>query len=109
MTRAEVKSMIDEVGIPAAYHHFDESTGQQPPFICFLYPGDNDMKADNINYVGINQLAIELYTDEPDFDLEDAVKAVLTDHGLAFARNQEYIDSEKMWMTVFNTEVIIDG
>lgn len=107
MTTQEVASMVALVGIPTAYYQFPDNTGQEPPFICFYYPGDNDFKADNINYAKINRLIIELYTDSKDFALEAAVEQVLKDNELAFIRNETYIDSERMYEVIFETQVII--
>lgn len=107
MTTQDVASMVASVGIPTAYYQFPDNTGQEPPFICFYFPGDNDFKADNINYAKINRLIIELYTDSKDFALEAAVEQVLKDNELAFIRSETYIDSERMYEVIFETQVII--
>lgn len=109
MTYAEISQMISAVGIPYAYHHFEEDSGQQPPFITFYYQGDNDFIADNINYQAIRPLTIELYTDNKDFALEAAVESVLTANDLAFSRTETFIDSEQMYMVTYYTEVIINA
>ena len=106
--------MIAGVGLPYAFDHFDDADGdhpQGPPFICFFYTDRPDFVADNCNYVKVVQLSIELYTDEVDFELEAAVESALTDAGLAYARaDQSYIDTENMFQTTYNTEVIMtDG
>ena len=109
MTYAEISQMISAVGIPYAYHHFEEDSGQQPPFITFYYQGDNDLVADNTNYAAIRPLTIELYTDNKDFALEAAVESVLTANDLAFSRTEVFIDSEQMYMVTYYTEVIINA
>lgn len=109
MTTVEVFQMVQAVDIPAAYHHFEEGSGQQPPFICFYYPGNDDLLADNVNYARINQLIIELYTDNKDFDLEAAVETVLRTNEMAYSKVETYIDTEKMYMVAYTMEVLIDG
>ncbi len=109
MTYEEIATMLSAVGCPFAYHHFEEGSGQQPPFITFYYEGENDLKADNINYQLVRPLTIELYTDNKDFALEAAAEAVLTANGLAYSRSETYIDSERMYMVTYNTEVLING
>lgn len=109
MTYAEISQMISAVGIPYAYHHFEEGSGQQPPFITFYYQGDDDFIADNINYQAIRPLTIELYTDNKNFALEAAVESVLTANDLAFSRTEVFIDSEQMYMVTYYTEVIINA
>lgn len=107
MTTQEVAGMVASVGIPTAYYQFPDNTGQEPPFICFYFPGDNDFKADNTNYAKINRLIIELYSNAKDFALEAEVEQVLTDNELAFTRSETYIDSERMYEVIFETQVVI--
>lgn len=106
MTYPEIDAMISEVGLPYAYYQFPE-TGQQPPFICWMLDGIDDLYADNINYQRIVVLAVELYTDEKDFEKEAAVEAVLAAHGLSYSKAEQYIDSEHMHETVYTMEIVI--
>lgn len=108
MTYEEIKQMLDTVGVPLAYYQFSHASGQQPPFITYYFQGDNDLKADNINYQKIRQLVIELYTNRKDFTLEAAVESALTAHDLAYSRTEEYIQTERMHMVTFYTEVLIN-
>lgn len=108
MTLAEVADMIESIGVPFAYHHFPENTGQQPPFICFYYPSSNDLLADNINYTKINDLTIELYTDNKDFALEAQIESTLSTNGIVYDRDEAFIESEQMYMVTFYTGVLID-
>ena len=107
MTTKEVADMIAGIGVPTAYYQFIDNTGIAPPFICFYYPGDNNFKADGINYAKINRLIIELYTNNKDFALEAEVENVLTENGFAFSRNETYIGTEQMYMVIFETQVVI--
>jgi len=107
MTRKEVYNMIASIGVPSAYHHFSKATAKAPPFICFYYPNDNDFRADNSNYVRVDQLIIELYTDNKDFALEGTVESVLAQNDVVFSKEETYIDSEQMYMVIYTTEVII--
>lgn len=108
MTTAEVNRMIESTGIPSTYHHFTKATAKEPPFICFYYPGDHDMIADNVNYAAINELIVELYTDNKDFNAEAVMEAALRDAGLSWSRQETYIDAEKMYMVAYSTEVLIN-
>ena len=107
MTYKEVADMIKEVGIPTAYYQFPDDTEQSPPFICFFYPNSNDVIADNTNYQKVEHLAIELYTDNKDFALEATLEGVLNSHDLVYARSEEYLDTERMFFVLYETEVII--
>lgn len=107
MTHAQIATMIQSIGLPFAYYQFPNDTPQAPPFICFFYPDNNDVIADNSNYQKIERLVIELYTDYKDFLLEAAVESVLTSYGLVFSRDEEFLDSERMHETIYESNVII--
>ena len=107
MTYKEVTDMIASAGLPYAYYEFPNDTPQTPPFIFFYFPDSDDFYADNQNYVGIRRLYVELYTNEKDFDLESTVEGVLTANGLTFRKSDDYIDSERMWQTLYEMEVIL--
>ena len=108
MTFEQIASMIEGIGIPYAYYQFDE-TGQAPPFICFYYSGDNDVKADNLNYQKIEQLIVEVYTRNKDFELEASVENALSNAGLVYSRNEVYINSEKLYQVVYSCDVLIQS
>lgn len=109
MTTAEVATMISSMGVPYAYYQFDEATAKPCPFICFYYSGSDDFVADGTNYVYINRLVIELYTDEKDFTMEQTVQNVLNEYGLVYTREEGYLSDEKMYEIIFESEVILNG
>lgn len=99
------------VTIPVAYYQFPEddpnNPAPPPPFICYYYPDSNDLYADDTNYQRIRPLTVELYTGNKDFALENAVEAAMASHGFVFSRSEEYISSERLYMTTYETEVVI--
>lgn len=107
MTYQEVATMVASIGVPYAYYQFPEGTEQACPFVCFFFSGDADLAADNTNYQKIRPLAIELYTDNKDFSREAVIEGILNEHGLVFSREETYIDSERMFMVVYTTSIII--
>ena len=115
MTYQEIVNMIKEIkpdginSIQFAYRAFQEGGAVAPPFICYLYTGNSPEPADNTNFVKIEQLAIELYTDQKDFALEQKIEAVLTSHDLAFEREETWLSDEQMQMTTYTMEVNING
>lgn len=109
MTYEEIATMIGEMGYPYAYLQFDRSTAVRPPFICFYYPGNDDVYADNQNYQRIVELIIELYSDTKDFDAEEAVEATLSQHDLTYAKSEEYVSDEKLYEVIYEMEVMINA
>lgn len=107
MTYQEVATMIAGTGLPYAYDHFNENEAPTPPFICFYFEGSGDLAADNTNYLRVRPLTLELYTDNKDFATEATVEAALNGAGLVFSRTEVYIDSERLYMVTYQTEIII--
>ena len=109
MTLQEVHELVEGLGYPCAYYQFDEKTAVAPPFICWLMEGDNDFQADGINYARIRPLSIEFYTDAKDFAGETAIEDALDALGIAYAKDETYIDSERMHETIYTMEVVINA
>lgn len=107
MTYRQVAEMVSSIGVPYAYYQFPNNSGIAPPFVCFYFDSSNDFAADNVNYQRIRPLSIELYTDNKDFTLEQTVENVLNQNGLVYSREETYLDSERMYMVTFMTEIII--
>ena len=77
--------------------------------MVFFYSEINDLYADETNYQRIAKLNIELYTEEKDFELEATVEGILQNSGLTYYKEENYIDSEKMWQIAYEMEVLING
>lgn len=108
MTYEEVSTLVESIGYPSAYYQFEEDTAKEPPFVVFYYPQRDDMFADNSNYAHIEQLMIELYTPEKDFDAEAAVETVLESNEITYYKSETYIDTERLYMAVYEAEVLIN-
>lgn len=109
MTYKGIAAMIESIGLPYAYYQFPEGTGQEPPFVVFFYSNIDDLYADESNYQRIVTLNIELYTREKDFEKEATVEGILQNSGLSYYKEENYIDSEKMYQIAYEMEVIING
>ena len=108
MSPSEIKSMVEELGIPSAYYEFADKTELAPPFVCYFFTSSNDLSADNINYCRIVRLNVELYTDVKDFAIEARLEQILTEHEIFFAKEETYIDSERMHETIYTSDVILE-
>ena len=105
MTLNEIVEMLEETNLPIAYDHFAEGESPDPPFICFLFPGSDNFSADNVVYVALDELHIELYTDEKDPELEAGVEAILTEHELFWQKTEVWIESEKLYEVLYRMTV----
>lgn len=50
MKYSDIVSMLEEAGLPLAYDHFAEGESPDPPFIVFLFPGSDNVFADDTVY-----------------------------------------------------------
>ena len=107
MTLLEVAQMVASIGLPYRYSHF--SGTPQPPYVVFYYPSETDPHADNSNYINKRQLFIELFTKTKDQASEASVESVLRQHGLSWYKQTDFLNDEKLFQTVYETEVIING
>ena len=105
MTYEEIAEMMQEIGLPNAYHHFAEGESPNPPFIIFLSPGENTFGADDLMYISFKKLHIELYTDEKSPETEERVEEVLLRYNIYYTKSEVWIESEKLYEVLYTLEV----
>ena len=124
MTYEQIAEMMEEMGLPFAYHHFAEGDSPQcgemsrsdrgdgsvrqspaPPFLIFLSPGENTFSADNSMYFSFKMLDIELYTDVKNPELENQIEEVLKRHEIYYTKSEVWIDSERLYEVLYETGV----
>ena len=105
MTKTEVAQMVKEFGLPYAYDHFAEGESPEPPFVVYLYPNTDNFAADGIAYFKKDRLHVELYTDSKDIGLEQQIEDVLDAHGLFYNKSEVWIQSERLYEVLYQTEV----
>ena len=105
MTKKEVVQMIGEFGLPFAYDHFAEGESPEPPFVVYLYPNSDNFAADGKVYFKKDRLHVELYTDSKDIGLEKQIEDVLDAHGLFYNKSEVWIQSERLYEVLYQTEV----
>ena len=108
MTFQEVAIMIGSIGLPYTYDSFPNNIAPTPPYIVFNYPQSDDFGADNINYVSIDVLNIELYSASKDFVNEQAIESVLNQNGFYYEKSEAYIRSENLFQITYVTQVITE-
>lgn len=106
MTRLQIAQLIESFGIPSTYYSFPTNQAPSLPYVVYYYPNRDDVMADNENFVKVATLRIELYTDIKDFALEGNIEDSLP---FPYSKESLYIDSEKMYETIYESEVIING
>ena len=105
MTHEEVMAVMEEIGLPYAYHHFAEGESPEPPFAVVLYPGSSNFSADGKVYFKSNRLNIEIYTDLKNIELEQQTETVLDGHGIFYEKSEVWIESENLYEVLYQMEV----
>lgn len=107
----ELLSIMREIGFPFAYHHFAEGESPSPPFLVFLTSASSNFAADGKAYFKANEVHIELYADYKNPSVEEKVEAVLDRHGIFYNKTETFIESEKLYETlyIFEMEVTENG
>lgn len=101
----ELIESLKKTGFPAAYHHFEERQGPKPPFIVYYEKGTNNMIADGKVYKKICRVNVELYTDCKDLEAEEKVEMALDEIGACWEKEEDYIESERMYEVLYEMEV----
>lgn len=111
MTRQEVATLLTSAQFPIAYRAFPIGKAPtSPPFVLYFYDENDDLMADDTNYVNIVNLVVELYTSgEREFTSEATLESKLKANHLTYSKNEEYIDDISMYRITYEMEVIING
>lgn len=109
MTLQDVKNMMESIGLPYAYYQFDDDTEKETPFMCFYYTGSDDLIADNKNYQRIERLIVEVYADNKDFATERKVEDAMQSCGIVWDKSETFLENEHLYMTQYESEVILNG
>lgn len=110
MQLQQIDPMIRQIAgsLPVAYYAFPKP-GQAPPYLVYYSPGRSDFYADDLNYQGILDLNIELYTKTKNYSLETQIEANMKAAGLAYSKTESFIDSDGVFMITYMTEVILNA
>lgn len=105
MQKEQIESMLNDIGLPYSYDHFSTHDWIEPPFVVWRIPGSDNFNADGSAYVKIDELDIELYSDQKDWENEEKIEKVLEQYGIPYRKTGDYLETEKMYETLYETEV----
>ena len=108
MTQAELAASLRSLGMPVAYGEFigtPENPAPAPPFITYQFCDNNDLMADNQNYVAVDNFQVELYTNKKDLAKEKLVQDKLKELNLPYSKTETYLETEKMRQVVYEIQL----
>lgn len=109
MNQIDLHAALSSLGIPVAYSHFlstEERPAPNPPFITYLFVDEDDLIADNQNYLEVGNFQIELYTDKKDLVRERQVRDLLRSLDLAYSKTETWLETERMYQIVYQIQLI---
>ena len=104
MTYLELITKLKTLGYPVTYDTFSEQ--QTPPFITILSVDNDDLIADNINYLDIENFQIELYQNGYYPPVEKELDNLFKENGLAYDKSRSPIPEEDLYQTVYEISII---
>lgn len=97
--------IIKEIGIPNAYHHFAEGESPDPPFLIYIFAASDNFSADGRAYFKVNEVHLELYTDNKNPEIEKKLEDILDSHDIFYDKTETYIESEKLYEVLYIFEM----
>ena len=108
MKISDIKTILTESGLPVTYYQWPEHGVPQLPYLVWYLPNSRNIAADNKVYKRREALNVELYASPRDFATEAALEAVLDAAGLVWEKSSVFIDTENMYQTLYETEILIE-
>ena len=100
----ELKQILEELGIPIAYSHFN--TTITPPVIAYYRNSTANFGADNMVYQKIEQYYVELYTKYKDTAMEHRLERIFDEHEIYYnVESESYIDTEQMYQIIYTIDI----
>lgn len=103
------QQLKDSTGLPSAYHHFEIGKSPALPFTVYYVVERDDVMADDQSFFKVRSMAIELYTDSKDEDLEARVEDFLNGLGIIPAVSEQYITEEKMYEVMYEFDLEMEN
>lgn len=103
MTLEQITKMLEATGVTAWYNH--APVGTKVPFITYTYSSENFF-ADNKVYYQKRTLQVILYSSKKNPGLEERIEKALTDAELPWSMEDSFENEQKIFMTIYESEVI---
>lgn len=100
-------ALLKTTGYPVAYHHFADPP--KTPYVVYLRVFDNNINSDYKVHGKFKFYNIELYTHKKDPTAERKLEGILNNIDPAYSTTEVYLETEKLYMVVYEIKVIERG
>lgn len=104
MTYLDLIKEIRSIGFPCAYRGFP--TPPPIPYTVVVFSHNNDVIADNINFVGVNNYRLELYHTTKHPPSEKLIENKLRELRLPFRKSEFEIEEENLIVVVYEVQLL---
>ena len=109
MTFDDIATMLESTDLPVAYNAFPVGNVPPLPYIVYSFPNSENFGADNVAYQRGESLRVWLCTKEKDFSTENALESVFNENGIYWDKTESFLQSDSMYMILYEMEIIING
>lgn len=100
MTHKELYDLLNTLGIPCAYNHFEGKV--DPPFVAYTSISPEVFNADDYNYSMDSNYQVELITEKKDLTLEGRIEALFNGNHIPFEKMDDvWDDSERIYIITY--------
>ena len=103
MTYQEISDILSPSDIPFSFHHWESPP--DPPYGVYYDEGTSNLFADDLVYVSIRDLTLELYLSQRDEVLESRFETLLDEAELPWEKTITYVESLRLYQISYETEV----
>ena len=106
-----IANLANKLKCDYEYNSFKVGSAPDPSetYLIFNYPNREDAYADNQNYAKITALDLEFYSDKKRIESEIIIEDFLETNELLYTKTESFLDSEQMYMVLYEMEVLING
>ncbi|WP_288070772.1 hypothetical protein [Adlercreutzia caecimuris] len=98
MSREEIVSMLDGLGIPAVHAAWRQGSAPHLPWAVLLMEEDAHLTADGRRWASFPRMRVELYQESSDSELEGSLEAALAGRYGDYEKTEAWVDSEDCLM-----------
>lgn len=103
-----VLNSIEAFTNKVTYRAFPVGDAPELPFICYMATDTNNLAADCKIYQVVQDVDIELYTENKDLTSESAVENALNAASVPWEKTEVYIEEQECYMITYEVSLIIE-
>ena len=105
MTLDEFYTMLQATELPVAYYAFPVDEAPSLPFLVYFETATDNFAADGIAYYEIKKMAVELYTQRRNTELEQTIEQTFTTNGIFWNKELVYLNDERCFEIIYEMEL----